>query len=69
VSVSSLASVAGALLGYIVFVFAGYLAFHWAVLGFILIAGSIVVVRHRANIARILRGSEPRLGQTRSRPT
>jgi glycerol-3-phosphate acyltransferase PlsY len=69
VSVSSLASVAGALLGYILFVLAGYLSFHWAVLGFILIAGSIVVVRHRANIARILRGSEPRLGQTRSRPT
>jgi glycerol-3-phosphate acyltransferase PlsY len=69
VSVSSIASVAGALVGYILFVFAGYLSFHWAVLGFILIAGSIVVLRHRANIARILRGSEPRLGQTRSRPT
>jgi acyl phosphate:glycerol-3-phosphate acyltransferase len=66
VSVSSLASVAGALLGYIVFVFAGYLSFHWAVLGFILIAGAIVTIRHRANIARILRGSEPRLGQRRS---
>jgi len=69
VSVSSLASVAGALLGYIVFVFAGYLSFHWAVLGFILIAGSIVTVRHRANIARILRGNEPRLGQRRSPST
>jgi glycerol-3-phosphate acyltransferase PlsY len=66
VSVSSLASVAGALVGYVIFVFAGYLSFHWAVLGFILIAGSIVVIRHRANIARILRGSEPRLGQRRS---
>jgi glycerol-3-phosphate acyltransferase PlsY len=66
VSVSSLASVAGALLGYIVFVFAGYLSFHWAVLGFILIAGSIVTIRHRANIARILRGNEPRVGQRRS---
>jgi glycerol-3-phosphate acyltransferase PlsY len=69
VSVSSLASVAGALLGYIVFVFAGYLEFHWAVLGFILIAGSIVTIRHRANIARILRGSEPRVGQRRSPST
>ena len=69
VSVSSLASVAGALLGYVVFVFAGYLSFHWAVLGFILIAGSIVTVRHRANIARILRGNEPRLGQRRSPST
>ncbi|HEY8756856.1 MAG TPA: glycerol-3-phosphate 1-O-acyltransferase PlsY [Candidatus Limnocylindria bacterium] len=69
VSVSSLASVAGALLGYLVFVFAGYLSFHWAVLGFILIAGAIVTLRHRANIARILRGNEPRLGQRRSPST
>ena len=69
VSVSSLASVAGALLGYIVFVIAGYLSFHWAVLGFILIAGAIVTFRHRANIARIVRGSEPRLGQRRSPST
>jgi len=69
VSVSSLASIAGALLGYIVFVFAGYLSFHWAVLGFILIAGAIVTLRHRANIARIVRGNEPRLGQRRSPST
>ena len=69
VSVGSLAAVAGALVGYIVFVFAGYLSFHWAVLGFILIAGAIVTFRHRANIARILRGSEPRLGQRRSQST
>jgi glycerol-3-phosphate acyltransferase PlsY len=69
VSVSSLASVGGALLGYVVFVFAGYLEFHWAVLGFILIAGAIVTVRHRANIARIVRGNEPRLGQRRSPST
>ena len=69
VSVGSLAAVAGALIGYAVFVFAGYLSFHWAVLGFILIAGAIVTFRHRANIARILRGSEPRLGQRRSPST
>jgi glycerol-3-phosphate acyltransferase PlsY len=69
VSVGSLAAVAGAVVGYAVFVFAGYLSFHWAVLGFILIAGSIVTIRHRANIARILRGSEPRLGQRRSPST
>jgi glycerol-3-phosphate acyltransferase PlsY len=69
VSVSSLASIAGALVGYIVFVFAGYLSFHWAVLGFILIAGTIVTIRHRANIDRILRGSEPRLGRRRSPST
>ncbi len=66
VSVSSLASVGGALVGYLIFVAAGYLSFHWAVLGFILVAGTIVTIRHRANIARILRGSEPRLGQRRS---
>jgi len=69
VSVSSLASIAGALLGYIVFVLAGYLSFHWAVLGFILVAGAIVTIRHRANIARIVRGNEPRLGQRRSPST
>src|SRR5205085_6734478 len=69
VSAGSLAAVAGALVGYIVFVFAGYLSFHWAVLGFIVIAGAIVTFRHRANIARILRGSEPRLGQRRSPST
>jgi len=69
VSVGSLAAVAGALVGYGVFVFAGYLPFHWAVLSFILIAGSIVTLRHRPNIARILRGSEPRLGQRRSPST
>jgi glycerol-3-phosphate acyltransferase PlsY len=69
VSVSSLASIAGALVGYVIFVFAGYLSFHWAVLGFILIAGSIVTIRHRANIGRILRGSEPRLGRRRSPST
>ncbi len=69
VSVSSLASVGGALIGYLIFVAAGYLSFHWAVLGFILVAGAIVTIRHRANIARILRGSEPRLGQRRSPST
>ena len=66
VSVSSLASVAGAVLGYGLFVATGYLSFHWAVLGFILAAGAIVVIRHRANIDRIVRGKEPRLGQRAS---
>ena len=69
VSVGSLAAVAGALAGYVIFVLLGYLSFHWAVLGFILAAGTIVTVRHRANIARIVRGSEPRLGQHRSPST
>ena len=69
VSVGSLASVVGALAGYLLFSATGWLEFHWAVLGFILIAGAIVTFRHRANIARILRGSEPRVGQRRSPST
>ncbi|MHB8630911.1 MAG: glycerol-3-phosphate 1-O-acyltransferase PlsY [Candidatus Limnocylindria bacterium] len=69
VSVGSLAAVAGAVVGYAVCVVVGYLSFSWAVLGFIVVAGSIVTVRHRANITRILRGSEPRLGQRRSPST
>ena len=69
VSVGSLAAVAGALVGYGLFVATGYLSFHWAVLGFILAAGAIVVFRHRANIDRIARGKEPRLGQSASQRT
>ena len=69
VSVGSLASVAGAIAGYALFVATGYLSFHWAVLAFMLLGGSIIVVRHRANIERIARGIEPRLGGSPSRPT
>ena len=69
VSVGSLAAVAGAVIGYGLFVVTGYLSFHWAVFGFILIAGGIVVFRHRANIDRIARGKEPRLGQSASQRT
>ena len=69
VSVGSLAAVAGAVVGYGLFVVTGYLSFDWAVLGFILIAGGIVVFRHRANIDRIARGKEPRLGQSASQRT
>ena len=69
VSVSSLAAVAGAVIGYAIFVLTGYLSFHWAVLAFMVAAGTIVTIRHRANIGRILRGSEPRLGGRASRPT
>ena len=69
VSVGSLAAVAGAVVGYAVCVASGYIAFHWAVLGFILIAGGIVVFRHRANIDRIARGTEPRLGRSASQRT
>ena len=62
VSVGSLASVIGALVGYLLFCATGWLSFNWATLGFILIAGSIVYVRHLPNIQRIVRGVEPRLG-------
>ena len=62
VSVGSLASVVGALVGYLLFCATGWLAFNWATLAFILIAGSIVYVRHLPNIQRIVRGVEPRLG-------
>lgn len=68
VSAGSLAAVAGAAGGYVLFVATGVIAFHWAVAGFIVLAGLIVVVRHRANIARIARGSEPRLGGRTSHP-
>jgi glycerol-3-phosphate acyltransferase PlsY len=62
VSVGSLASVIGALLGYLIFTAAGWLSFSWATLAFILIGGSIVYVRHLPNIQRIIRGAEPRIG-------
>ncbi|MEP6693343.1 MAG: glycerol-3-phosphate 1-O-acyltransferase PlsY [Chloroflexota bacterium] len=62
VSVGSLASVVGALLGYLLFTWTGWLSFSWATLAFILIGGSIVYVRHLPNIQRILRGAEPRIG-------
>lgn len=62
VSVGSLASVVGALVGYLLFCATGWLSFNWATLGFIVIAGSIVYVRHVPNIQRIVRGVEPRLG-------
>ena len=62
VSVGSLASVIGALVGYLLFCATGWLSFNWATLAFILIAGSIVYVRHLPNIQRIVRGVEPRLG-------
>ncbi len=61
VSVGSLASVLGALAGYLLFSATGWLSFDWATLVFILVAGTIVYVRHLPNIQRILRGVEPRL--------
>ena len=62
VSVGSLASVVGALVGYLLFSATGWLAFNWATLAFILVAGAIVYVRHVPNIQRIARGVEPRVG-------
>ena len=61
VSVGSLASVIGAFVGYLLFCATGWLTFNWATLAFIVIAGSIVYVRHVPNIQRIARGVEPRL--------
>jgi glycerol-3-phosphate acyltransferase PlsY len=62
VSVSSLASVIGALVGYLLFTATGWLAFSWATLAFIVIGGCVIYVRHLPNIQRIMRGAEPRIG-------
>lgn len=62
VSVGSLAAVIGALVGYLLFTATGLLHFNWWTLAFIVIGGAVVFIRHRANIARIMRGVEPRVG-------
>ncbi len=62
VSVGSLASVIGALVGYLLFTATGWLSFSWATLAFIIVGGCIVYVRHLPNIQRIIRGAEPRIG-------
>ena len=64
VSVASLSAVAGALLGYAVLTVTGIIAPHGGAVAFMLIAATIIVYRHRANIDRLLRGAEPRLGRT-----
>jgi len=61
VSVSSLASVAGGALGYVALSLAGAVGFHAETLAFILVAGAIIVWRHRPNIERLMRGAEPRV--------
>lgn len=61
VSVASIASVAGALAGYITLAWLGIAPFHPATLIFVLVAGGIIVWRHRPNIERIMRGAEPRV--------
>lgn len=61
VSVGSLASVVGGVGGYVLLTGLGVMSFEWATLAFTLVAGSIIVWRHRPNIERIMRGSEPRI--------
>lgn len=67
VSVGSLSAVVGALSGYLLFCATGWLTFNWATLAFIVIAGAVVFIRHRANIQRIVRGDEPRVGKRATR--
>ncbi len=62
VSVGSLAAVAGALVGYLLFSATGWLSFNWATFAFLVIGGGIVYARHLPNIQRIVRGVEPRVG-------
>ncbi len=61
VSVSSLASVAGGVGGYVLLSALGITPFHPATLAFTLVAGGIIVWRHRPNIERLMRGAEPRI--------
>ncbi|HEX9437584.1 MAG TPA: glycerol-3-phosphate 1-O-acyltransferase PlsY [Candidatus Limnocylindria bacterium] len=61
VSVSSLASVVGGVGGYVLLAALGLTPFHPATLAFTLVAGSIIVWRHRPNIERLMRGAEPRI--------
>jgi glycerol-3-phosphate acyltransferase PlsY len=64
VSVASLSAVAGALLGYAALTAAGVIAVHAGAVVFLVVAAAIIVYRHRANIDRLMRGVEPRLGRT-----
>lgn len=61
VSVGSLASVVGALGGYVILARLGLVSFDVATLVFVVVAGAIIVWRHRPNIERIMRGAEPRV--------
>lgn len=62
VSVASLSAVAGAVLGEAILVATGVVRLDPGTAAFIGIAASIVVYRHRANLGRLARGVEPRLG-------
>ena len=63
VSVASLSAVVGALVGYAALTAAGVITFHWGAVAFLILAASIIVYRHRANIDRLLRGAEPQIGR------
>ena len=63
VSVASLTAVAGALAGYAALTAAGVITFHWGAVAFLVVAAVIIIYRHRANIDRLLRGAEPRIGR------
>ncbi len=64
VSVASLSAVAGALLGYAALTAAGVITPYGGAIAFLVIAAAIIVYRHRANIDRLARGAEPKLGRT-----
>jgi glycerol-3-phosphate acyltransferase PlsY len=61
VSVGSLASVAGGVLAYVLLAATGVMTLHVATLAFTLVVGGIIVWRHRPNIERLMRGTEPRV--------
>ena len=63
VSVASLTAVAGALAGYAALTAAGVITFQWGAVGFLIVAAMIIIYRHRANIGRLMRGAEPRIGR------
>jgi glycerol-3-phosphate acyltransferase PlsY len=41
---------------------------HWSLAAFCLIGPLLIVIRHRANIARLLRGEEPKFGAAKKHP-
>lgn len=61
VSVGSLASVVGGVGGYLLLSALGIEPFQWTTLAFTVVAGAIIIWRHRPNIERIMRGAEPRI--------
>ena len=66
VSLGSLAAVTGTVLGYVALSAFGVIPFAGTQLAFLAGTAAIVFVRHRANIGRLLVGTEPRLGAKRA---